>query len=215
MTRVAVYIDYQNVYKSTREVFGLIGSGFTAGQVYPRRLGVLLTDRGRPVDPARTLESVWVYRGEPSAKHSPKGMAACQRQVRYWDSQGSVTAWTRPLHYYHRGVDGAGQEIWEAREKGVDVKLAIDAVTGAVNNDYDVCVLCSGDTDMIPAIEAIRALGKRCEVMAWRSRQARSSRITIDGVNLWCHWLNELDYQRVHDPADYTKALPTPPSANP
>jgi uncharacterized protein (TIGR00288 family) len=37
-------------------------------------------------------------------------------------------------------------------EKGVDVRIAIDILHGAVKNKYDECYLISSDTDIIPAI---------------------------------------------------------------
>ena len=67
MTRVAVFIDYQNVYVRARQLFAPSGAHFVEGQVQPLRLGTLLTDRGLAVDPLRRLEMVSVLRGEPSA----------------------------------------------------------------------------------------------------------------------------------------------------
>ena len=138
MTRVAVFIDYQNVYKSARSAFLLDGHGHLDGQVYPRRVGLLVVDRGRAVDASRELVSVAVYRGEPSPKHSPKGQAACQRQVRYWDSQALVRSSTRPLKYYPH-QDRWGNQTWEPREKGIDVRIALDMARGAMRDDYDTC----------------------------------------------------------------------------
>ena len=46
------------------------------------------------------------------------------------------------------------------REKGVDVNLAIDMVKGAFNDEFDYCVLISGDADFIPALELIGKLHK-------------------------------------------------------
>lgn len=37
-------------------------------------------------------------------------------------------------------------------EKGVDVRIAIDIVRGALKNEYDNCYIISSDTDIIPAI---------------------------------------------------------------
>jgi uncharacterized LabA/DUF88 family protein len=42
------------------------------------------------------------------------------------------------------------------REKGVDVKLSVDLVIGAVDNLYDTAVVISSDTDLIPAIKYVR-----------------------------------------------------------
>ena len=42
-------------------------------------------------------------------------------------------------------------------EKKTDVNIALKIVTEAILNNYDTGILISGDTDMIPAIEAVRA----------------------------------------------------------
>ena len=41
------------------------------------------------------------------------------------------------------------------REKGVDVKLAIDLVIGAADDLYDTAIVISSDTDLIPAIKYV------------------------------------------------------------
>ncbi|MGH9185657.1 MAG: NYN domain-containing protein, partial [Acidimicrobiales bacterium] len=61
---------------------------------------------------------------------------------------------------------------YEAREKGIDVLIALHMVMGAVRDDYDVAVLASGDSDLVPAVEMVLDLGKRCEVAAGRAMQA-------------------------------------------
>ena len=52
-------------------------------------------------------------------------------------------------------------------EKGVDVKMAVDLVVGAYENSYDTAILISSDTDLIPAIEKVRALGKSVEYVGF------------------------------------------------
>lgn len=42
------------------------------------------------------------------------------------------------------------------REKGIDVKLATDLIAGAVDNKYDVAVVVSSDSDLVPAIDWVR-----------------------------------------------------------
>lgn len=212
MTRVSVFIDYQNTYKGARAMLGAAyDPDFTVGQVFPRRLGVFLCDRGRSVDPARQLEKVQVYRGEPSAKHSPKGQSACQRQIRFWLAQAAVEAFTRPLKYYDVGRGADGNVIWEPREKGIDVMIALAMVMGAVRDDYDVAVLMSADSDLAPAVETVQDLGKRCEVASWDGR----GRISTPGRTTWCHWLDNRAYRLVQDPTDYTQHQPGTPPSNP
>jgi uncharacterized LabA/DUF88 family protein len=54
------------------------------------------------------------------------------------------------------------------REKGVDVKIALDLVTGAVDNLYDTAIVISSDTDLIPAIKyIIKAKKKKVEYIGF------------------------------------------------
>lgn len=208
-----MFVDYQNTYMGARRAFG--EAGFTDGQVYPRRLGIAVTQLGREVDASRQLEFVKVFRGEPSPAHSPTGQAACQRQVRFWAAQNCVEAVTRPLKYYADGWDPRAQAPkWRAQEKGIDVLIALAMVTGAMKNEYDVAVLMSADTDLAPAVEQVLECGKRVEVAAWKSRDVRS-RLALTGQNIWCHWLTKQWYERLHDPSDYTMPQPGDPPVNP
>lgn len=50
--------------------------------------------------------------------------------------------------------------IVKKREKGVDVQIAIDMVKGAYKNEFDYCILVSGDADFIPALELVKEIGK-------------------------------------------------------
>lgn len=52
-------------------------------------------------------------------------------------------------------------------EKGVDVKIAVDLVVGAYENIYDIAILISSDTDLIPAIKKVRHLGKQVEYIGF------------------------------------------------
>jgi len=53
------------------------------------------------------------------------------------------------------------------REKGTDVKIAVDLIIGAVDNLYDTAILVSSDTDLIPAISYIRYRGKKLEYVGF------------------------------------------------
>ena len=85
--------------------------------------------------------------------------------------------------------------------------MAIDFVTMAVDGLYDIGVIVSTDTDLIPALEFVRSrfAGQRhVAVAAWRSPQSRR-RLSIPGSNIWCHWLNRDDYNAVADLTDYNR----------
>ena len=60
-----------------------------------------------------------------------------------------------------RGQKVANKLIF--REKGVDVKIAVDLVSLACDKKLDTAILCSSDSDLQPAIKELRA--KNIEVI--------------------------------------------------
>ncbi len=53
------------------------------------------------------------------------------------------------------------------KEKGTDVKIAVDLIIGAVDNLYDTAILVSSDTDLIPAIHYIKYKKKKLEYVGF------------------------------------------------
>ncbi|MCX6809670.1 MAG: NYN domain-containing protein [Candidatus Berkelbacteria bacterium] len=47
------------------------------------------------------------------------------------------------------------------REKGVDVRIALDILRGALKNEYNRCFVISSDTDLIPAIQDAQTEDKK------------------------------------------------------
>lgn len=58
----------------------------------------------------------------------------------------------KPLQYYPK------QGVFQ---KGVDVQLAVDLVSNAYLNNYDVAVLFSGDIDLYESVRLVKSLGKQ------------------------------------------------------
>lgn len=56
------------------------------------------------------------------------------------------------------------------KEKGVDVKLAVDILDFAYQNKYDTAIIISSDTDLIPAIARARELKKKIEYIGFAHR---------------------------------------------
>ena len=51
--------------------------------------------------------------------------------------------------------------VYTEKEKQVDVRIAVDLVSMAQRNEYDVAYLLSADGDFVPAVEEARRLGKQ------------------------------------------------------
>jgi uncharacterized LabA/DUF88 family protein len=54
--------------------------------------------------------------------------------------------------------------MFNGRQKGVDVRIAVDMVTHGFKNNYDIAVIVSADSDLVPAVENIKAEGKQVEL---------------------------------------------------
>jgi hypothetical protein len=166
----------------------------THGQFWPLTLAKTLAVAGRH---EYSLTFVGVYCGAADPRRDAKTAGARQRQVEAWRYNGA-TVFTRPLRYPKDWPDVP------AVEKGVDVMLAIDFVTMAVARKYDVGILASCDTDLVPAVEAVLALtgpgAPAVELIAWANG---SSKIGIPDRSLVYREIGAMDYRNIHDPTDY------------
>lgn len=148
--RVAIFIDGSNLHYKLRDISIPNITYFKYGD-FSSWLA-----RGREVSIKK------YYVGVVRAKENDtKGQQLRQNQVRLFNhliSRENRFVVERGYIMHH---DGAFYE------KGVDVKLAVDLVVGAYENLYDVAIVVSSDTDLIPAIQKVRALGKGVEYIGF------------------------------------------------
>jgi hypothetical protein len=105
----------------------------------------------------RDLAGIRVYMGQPSQRHDPTEYARALRQRQHWDrSSPIVTILHRTLRYPRNWQPGDAER---PREKGIDVQLAMDLVRGTCDPSsdclFDLAILVSGDTDLLPAVEFV------------------------------------------------------------
>jgi hypothetical protein len=101
-------------------------------------------------------------------------------------------------------VRGTTTGVRQARAASVSPSVPLDATVGL---HYDIGIVMSTDTDLVRALEAVcdlqRAWGTpRVEVASWGPTKKR---LRVDGFMVWCHWLDENDYQAVRDQTSYLK----------
>jgi uncharacterized LabA/DUF88 family protein len=54
------------------------------------------------------------------------------------------------------------------REKGIDVKIVTDLFMGAIDDQYDIAIVVSSDSDLVPAIDSLRMrLKKKVEYVGF------------------------------------------------
>jgi len=61
-------------------------------------------------------------------------------------------------------------------EKRIDVSLALEAYDMASLNRCDVCVLITGDSDFVPLVRKLQALGTRVMLLGWNFAYERDGR---------------------------------------
>jgi uncharacterized LabA/DUF88 family protein len=164
IVRVAVFIDQQNLYRSARDAYDWRSEPALRGNALPLELGRLLAtgDLAQPITEGeaiseRDLVAVRIYMGQPSQRHDPREYARALRQRQHWDrSSPIVTVLHRTLRYPPNWQPGDPER---PREKGIDVLLAMDLVRGAFDPSsdclFDLAILVSGDTDLLPAVEFV------------------------------------------------------------
>lgn len=161
VVRVAVFIDWQNTYKTAREAFGWVDYPNEFGNYSPLQLArILAAANGRGSQ--SKLVRVNIHRGLPSQKYSQHAYAANRRQAAAWMNEDPelVIPRLRPLRYDRDG---------QPREKGVDVELALAAVEWTLTKQCDVAVVFTHDTDLVPLVEMLTRLkDKNCiETVSW------------------------------------------------
>lgn len=144
MIGATLFVDYQNMYRSARDAFGWNAEGAHFGNFRPELLAQQLARANHTL----YVDSIRVYTGIHTPRGNAHQNAAMNRRMSAWIADGPdlTEVFPRPLAYRGRG---------NAREKGVDVELAIDMVSLALDEAYTTLILASADTDLIPAIDLI------------------------------------------------------------
>ncbi len=208
--RVVAFIDGQNVQNDFRRAFLYPQVASHLGAFHPRALAELLVGRG-PDFEDWTLGEVRVYVGSPVHSREPEWAAAHDRRMRAWEATGVIPR-PRPLLY---------PEDWptqRARQKGVDVELAVDVIRMAMGDKgdkFEIGIVLSTDTDLMPAIEAVyrlrgaNAVPRICVVRYGDlpKRLNFSGRANLGGLH--CFQITREDYEAVRDLTDYRIEAPT------
>lgn len=149
-TRLAVFIDGSNLYFKLKslEIKNLSRFNFRGLAEWLAR--------------DRKIASIGYYIGAVKAKpDDAKGQKMRQAQINLFNFLGSK----QQKITVHRGYLMKNEGVFH--EKGVDVKIATDLLVGAYENLYDEAIIISSDTDLIPAMEKIKQLGKKVEYIGF------------------------------------------------
>jgi hypothetical protein len=167
-----------------------------AALIHPLRVAERILARRRR---AGELTAVQVYRGRPNPERQPTLAAVNDGQTVAWERDPRVRVVRRNLNY-------RGWPAQPPQEKGIDVALAVDLIRTAMLEQYDVAVVFSGDTDLLPAIEtAFEHTRPNIEIACWVGAQplwfpepGRQQRYLP-----YCHFLDAKDFAAARDHGKY------------
>ena len=196
--RTYAFVDGQNLFLQSKDAFGYKFPNYDIGALAREAC----KSNGWELAEAR------FYTGIHDATVNPFWNAFWVNRTAQMGQTG-VKVIMRPLRYRNKSVrlpDGTEHTFLAAEEKGIDVRIALDVISGARNRLYDVGIIFSQDQDLAEVASEIRTIAK--EQGRWikiacafpDSPTARNRR----GINNtdWIR-LDRTMYDRCIDPRDY------------
>jgi len=141
MSRYSFYIDGLNVYHSLNNARFKKYKWLNYRKLAERFLG-----------PGDTLVDIFCFttyaRWKPASFARHRAFIKALRSVGVRDMQGRFMRHKERCHV-------CGSRYTAREEKQTDVNIAVHLLSDAMNDEFDRAVIISGDTDLIPAIEAV------------------------------------------------------------
>lgn len=136
-----------------------------------------------------TLTQVRFYTGVPAKNRDPKWHEFWARKTMRM-SRAKIHVETRPLAYTQELLED-GRTVYIPREKGIDVKIAIDILRLAFAKAFDVALVFSQDQDLAEIATELREMARRQErwikiASAFPVGPATKNRRGINGAD-WIH----------------------------
>ena len=151
--RVVVFIDGSNQYHITKDMFS------------DKSLRSFSFEKfiGEIVD-GRELIRVYYYTAPLDRKKDEKTYI---KQQKFFEKLRNISNFSLVLCRMQKlKIDG--KIIYQVKED--DIHLAVDMVKLAYNDAYDAAILVSSDGDFVPAIQAVKEIGKNVENIGFETK---------------------------------------------
>ncbi|MCX6963337.1 MAG: NYN domain-containing protein [Verrucomicrobia bacterium] len=201
--RAVIFIDGQNLFRSAKDAFG---------HNYPNYDPIALA-RAICLREGWELCQVRFYTGYPDPADNPFWNHFWTSKFAQMGRQG-IHVFSRTLRYRNETIiqpDGRESTVMVGREKGIDVRLALDILLLGFRREYDVAVVFSQDQDLSEVADEIRILAKSQGrwikiVSAFPMSPTSKNRRGINGTD----WLkvDRETYTSCIDPRDYRPKKP-------
>lgn len=201
--RAVSFFDGQNLYRHAKGAFGHHHPNYD-----PIKLSeAICTIHGW------TSHGVRFYTGTPAANKNPMWHGYWQRRLLAMRRAG-ITVFSRPIRYRiqtTRLPNGEDVTSEIGQEKGVDLRLGLDVVRMAYQNDLDVAIIFSQDQDLVEVADEIRRIslseGRWLKIVsAFPAGPRATARRGIDKTD-WFR-IDQSLYDDCLDHRDYRPPLP-------
>jgi len=197
--RVMIFIDGSNLYHSLKNHFNradLDTAKFTEKLLQKRQ-----------------LIRIYYYNAMVGQKQEPE---VFKQQQAFFNGVNAVPYTELRLG---RLVYSSGWPNVPPTEKGTDVQLAVDMVTHAYKDNYDVAILVAGDNDFTGAVQAVKDSGKHVEIALFGNpgtsqqlREVADLVISVDGKILKDCWTRQPSKRRrSQSKPEQPQSQPEPP----
>jgi uncharacterized LabA/DUF88 family protein len=197
--RVVAFVDGQNLFFAAKDAFGYN---------YPNYDVKKLCASVAYDQPGWNIIQERFYTGMPD-----QGKDASLYQ--FWNAKlasmgrAKIYTFTRPLKYRNETVtllDGTCETVLPKREKGIDVRLALDMVRLAIDNVYDVALLFSQDQDLSEVVDELKSISRLqnrwiCMASSYPTSATSYNSSGVRGTK-WIP-IDQAVYDSCIDPVDY------------
>lgn len=196
--RTIAFVDGQNLYHNARSVFGYTYPNYDVQKLAQ----AVCASRGWQ------LRRVQFYTGVPSAADNAFWHGFWSNKLAMMGRRG-VMVFSRPLVYRNKTIQvpGSGAHTFlTGEEKGIDVRLALDALDAAHRREFDVALIFSQDQDLSELGSLIRQVAGFQDrwikiASAFPDSPAAANRRGINRTD-WCP-IDKSTYDGCIDPRDY------------
>jgi uncharacterized LabA/DUF88 family protein len=196
--RTIAFVDGQNLFHNARNAFGYTYPNYDVEKLARAVCGSC----------AWKLERVQFYTGVPSATDNAYWHGFWSNKLAIMGRRG-VVVYSRPLVYRNKTVQvpGFGDYTFPSgEEKGIDVRLALDALDAAHRNQFDVALIFSQDQDLSELASLIRLVAgfQNRWIKIASAYPDSASEANRRGINRtdWCP-IDRAMYDSSIDPRDY------------
>lgn len=148
--RCFAFIDGQNLFNGAKEAFGYHWPNYD----------VQLLCQALCANQGWQLDGIYFYTGVPSQIVDQPRNHFWNRKLAAMASRG-ITVYSRELRYSNQRVNvpgGVSTTTQVGREKGIDIRIALDIVSTARQRRFDVALIFSQDQDFSEVADEVRAI---------------------------------------------------------